>query len=90
MEAKIEILITYWDKLVNRLMLQSGFKNDPHMKELISKFILINDNVRKACLRKFISQANLLYAVAFFQWRYKYPNDVKWMKEELEELIEQR
>jgi len=90
LEAKIEVLMNYWDKLVGRLMTRALEKKDETMKETIQKLVVISYTVKHACLKKFIQQANFLYAIAFFQWRYKYPNDVKWMKEDLEELIVDR
>ena len=82
--------MNYWDKIVGKLLFISADKKDEQMKEMIKKLIVVSYSVKEACLGKFIKQANFLYAIAFFQWRYKYPNDVKWMKEDLEELIEQR
>jgi hypothetical protein len=83
-------LENYWDKLVGRLMTRAKEKKDEQMKEIVQKLVVISYKVKHACFSKFIKQANFLYAIAFFQWRYKFPNDVKWMQEELEELIEQR
>lgn len=58
--------MNYWDKIMNRLMSRAMEKKDEEMKDILSKFVIINNNVKHACLYKFIKQANLLYAIAFF------------------------
>ena len=55
MEAKIEILLNYWDKIMGRLMNRAMEKKDEEMKDILSKFVVINMKVKHACLHKYLS-----------------------------------
>ena len=54
LEAKIEVLMNYWDKIVGKLLIISADKKDENMKDMIKKFIVVSHVVKHACLGEFI------------------------------------
>jgi len=52
--SKVDVLITYWDKVINELVHKSEEFGDNHMIELINKIILVPNEVRIYVLRAYL------------------------------------
>lgn len=74
--GKVEVLQTYWEKMIwSTQILAMKFK-DEHVTEILRKIMLIPEKVQVAALKKYISKARWAYAIAFFQWRFQNENTV--------------
>lgn len=70
--SKVDVLINYWDKMIDKLVKKSEKFGDLHMIHIINQIILIPKEIRLYVLREFVSQCVLFYNIAFSQWRLMY------------------
>ena len=88
--AKVEVLENYWNKMVGRIMVDAIKKKDNKTIELMKHIMKIKLEVRTHLLHEFVRRCRQLHAIAFMQWRAKFPNELTFHKYELENLIDER
>ena len=71
--ARVEVLKNYWEKLIGRIEHRSKGLNDKEMDGLLKRIRAIPDEVRETALYHFVQKSSELHAIAFLQWRLKYP-----------------
>lgn len=54
---------------------------------LIRKMIVCPREVRDSVLNEFVYKCRIRYKIAFYQWRLRFPNNLKHDEEQLKELI---
>ena len=64
--AKIEVMLTYWDKLYGKLQIKCTDRGDKKGNILLSKICTVPREVKYAILKKYITKCAELHAVAFF------------------------
>lgn len=88
--AKVEVLVNYWDKMIGQTQLRASRLKDKKTSDLCLKIILIPKQIQKAILKNYVTACRNVYAMAFFQWRMMYPNNVRHSEEELNEILVER
>ena len=63
-EAKIDVILTGWDKLFGILTNEAIIKNDKNLKNILLKIVVVRESVKKVCIAKYIQQCRYLYFVA--------------------------
>ena len=71
--ARVEVLKNYWEKLLGKIEDRSKASNDKEMDAVLRRIRVIPDEVVEAALRHFVQKSSELHAIAFLQWRLKYP-----------------
>lgn len=71
--ARVEVLKNYWGKLLGRIEHKSKKENDKEMDAVLRRIRVIPDEVVEAALHHFVQKSSELHAIAFLQWRLKYP-----------------
>lgn len=89
-EAKIEVLVNFWNKIIWELKTKAIILRDKTTSALVTRFLAVPEKVRRDCLSKYLKSCRLLHAIAFFQWRNKFPNKIKHNKNQLDELISEK
>lgn len=84
------MLLTFWDKLFGNLMSAAIAKKDEHLKKLLHEVAVVPTAVKDSLLEHWIIKCQQLHAIAFWQWRLKHPNKVRFNQEEVEALILRR
>lgn len=87
LEARVEVLINYWHKLNGQLQARAMKLEDERTRELLTKIILVPQDIQRAVLSKFVQKCKELHIIAFFQWRNLFPNALSFNKHEVEETI---
>lgn len=64
--SKIEILITYWDKTIGKIMNFSIKSKDPKVALLVRQLISIPKDIRFCALKHVVRKSLELHAIAFF------------------------
>ena len=85
--AKVDVLMNYWDKMYGTIMSRAVELKDANCKKLCKELILVPPHIQRVVLREYVDRCQELHAIAFFQWRYLYPNKVRYRKKQIEELI---
>jgi hypothetical protein len=67
--SKVDILINFWDKMIDELVHKSEKFGDNQMIDIINKIILVPQEVRIYVLRAYLKQCIMFYNLAFCQWR---------------------
>ena len=88
--AKTNVLLTFWDKLFGILMSEAIAKSDEKLKKVLHDVVVVPSEVKDSLLGHWIIKCQQLHAIAFWQWRLKYPNPVRFDQEEVEGLILRR
>ena len=66
LEARVEVLTNFWNKLIGQLQARAVELGDDHTKELLNKIIIIPHDIRRAVLSKFATKCKELHIIAFF------------------------
>lgn len=82
--------MNYWDKLYGQMQMKASATKDAEANKLLTQLVLVPREVKWDVLRKYVDKCCVLHAVAFFQWRIKYPSEIKHDIEELNEIVEGR
>ena len=64
--SKVEILDTYWDKILGQIQIKATKLKDKNMTELCKRIMLIPSNIRTTILTKYIIACKWVYAIGFF------------------------
>ena len=88
--AKLEVLKNYWNKFLGRLYSRAKLAGDSATSEIIANIVKVPKSVQESVLLEFLKKCQELHAVAFFQWRYRYPNQQNYNEELIVELLNQR
>tara|TARA_B110000285_G_C14871809_1_gene489566 strand:+ start:154 stop:393 length:240 start_codon:yes stop_codon:yes gene_type:complete len=75
-DSKLEILRNYWEKNLNKVMLNATMQKDEDVVALCKLIMKIPKLVQVALLRHYIAACRALHAIAFFQWRQSFPSSV--------------
>ena len=86
----MEILTTLWHRLLGKVQMRASQLKDKVTTEQIKKIIMIPKEIRNAILIKYLQKCIEVHAIAFFQWRLIFPNKVRFEKDLLLEIIEER
>ena len=89
-EAKTEVLVNYWNKMVGQLQKKASLTKDKDMLALIGKICIVPAEVKRALLWAFVSRCRELHAIAFLQWRLQFPSSIRHEEEALEHAIKLR
>ena len=65
-ESRVEILNNYWNKIIGKLMNAAIQKKDQPLKDLVSKIMLVDKNIKNIVLFKYVHQCQILHQIAFF------------------------
>lgn len=87
---KVELLETYWNRTYEFVKEKALKMNDKHTTTLLIKIMEIPAEVKKELLLQYIKSCREVYAIAFFQWRYRYPSTMPRSKEDLSVLNNER
>lgn len=85
--ARVEVLATMWDRLVDASQAKATALKDNHMKEMTKKMRLIPGHLKITVLRYFNQKCRELHALAFLQWRLKFPSKLNYDEKDLRFLI---
>jgi hypothetical protein len=76
MDAKLELLTQYWDKVINSMIQNLSKEKDKNKRkrdrELIDMSMKLNPTIRSNFLYEFLKMAKAKHQLAFFQWRDKF------------------
>ena len=86
--SKVEVLMAYWDKMVAHLMKMRTELQDKESLELVQQLIEVPLNIRRCALTHYVVKCRRLHAIAFYQWRSKFPSKFRYNDVQLEELQE--
>ena len=75
--AKVEVLHNYWDKMTGIILQESYRMKDLTGQGLINKMIVVPREVRESVLMHYVNKCRARHTIAFFQWRLRFPNDIK-------------
>lgn len=64
-EAKCEVLIAYWDKMVTKIQMRASKKKDEKATLLVRQFCMVPHAVKRAMIRHYIKQCRQLHSIAF-------------------------
>ena len=67
--SKVEVLINYWDKMINKMMVQANNLRDQKIIKVLHRIIQIPKFIQRWILTLFVYRCRELYHIAFFQWR---------------------
>lgn len=68
-DAKVEVLVQYWDKVFGQLQKKASKSKDNATNKLCKKIILVNKVVQRHILMAFVNKCRELHSIAFLQWR---------------------
>ena len=88
--AKVEVMLTYWDKVYGKLQTISSKRGDKKGNCLLCKICCVPKEVKLYVLREYIAKCMELHSIAFLQWRARYPNKVRHDPEEIRSIISDR
>ena len=86
-DDKVDVLENRWDQLMANLTSTAIVQKDKVATEMIGKIRQIPSNVRNAALKHYNTKCRELHAIAFLQWRMRFPSTLMYDAEQLEELI---
>ena len=89
-DAKVEILTNYWNKLSGQLQHKAVLLQDEDTVEMLNQIIRVPNHIREAMLKKFLQKCNELHAIAFFQWRLNCYTSIKYNEQDIKALIQNR
>jgi len=87
LEAKVNVLVNYWAKMMWLLQLKAAQLQDKKTTELIAHFGKVPEQVKRAVLRDFLLRCRNHHAIAFLQWRELYPSSLNHTHHSLQRLI---
>ena len=85
--SKVEVLINYWDKMINMLRIKANESRDQKILNILHNIIKVPKFIKRWILTLFVYRCRELYHIAFFQWRLKNPSTIRFDKDELTDLI---
>jgi hypothetical protein len=90
-DAKVEVLVNMWDKILGKITIAAQKQNDALTKNLATQLFLVPKEIRWNCFKLYIKNCRMLHSIAFLQWRLKFPKDGPYRSEsELQEIIASR
>ena len=91
LNAKIEVLVNYWNKLQGTLMDRAQQSNVKRLKMLILEIVKVPAEIKHEVLRFIVKKCMELHSIAFLQWRYLFPGNSPYYSDDvLDELIQAR
>ena len=88
--SKIEVLLTFWDKMVGYIHQQASDLKDEETINMMGQILLVPEDVKIEVLKVYLIKCMQLHSIAFFQWRLKFPNTIKHDPQQLEDIISDR
>ena len=82
-QGKVDVLLTYWDKMTGMLQQQASKIKDKNTVNLLRKIIMVPLNVKTYVFHQYVIQCKLRHNIAFMQWRYRFPTNVDHDQREL-------
>ena len=79
-----------WDKLVRDIEEKANDFEDKHIIAMVSKMKEIPGHLKHTVLRYYNQKCAELHALAFLQWRYRFPSKLNYNEKDLIFLIQQR
>lgn len=73
--------------MTGTLQTKASRKKDEPTTLLIRRMMVVPREVRESVLLAYINKCRQRHNVAFLQWRYRFPNEHTFVKEDLETLI---
>lgn len=64
-EAKVEVLLMYWNKVFTYLMDASKINKDKLTINLVNRLIEVPKEIKVKCLKKYVSKCKELHTIAF-------------------------
>lgn len=64
--AKVDVLMTYWDKLYGQMQLKATATNDTKAKETLKEIALVPTSVKRKLFTFYVKKCRELHNVAFF------------------------
>ena len=64
-EAKVDILVNYWDKMIGQLQTRASELRDRKATALCGQIIIVSKCVQRAVLREWVDRCQELHAIAF-------------------------
>lgn len=81
--SKVDVLVGYWEKMVFQMMgnaapdARRGRPLDQGALDFVAKLTRVPEPIKRAMLAAYVAQCRRVHAIAFLQWRKKFPNDVR-------------
>jgi hypothetical protein len=72
-QCKVDMLMSYWEKMTLRIQKQATDLMDAEACNLCLKFIMVPTEVKQELFSEYINACRDLYAIAFLQWRLRFP-----------------
>ena len=69
--SKIEVLESYWDKMIGVVQHRATALKDKKMTDVCKEILLVPHDVKHEILELYLRQCMRLHAIAFAQWRLK-------------------
>lgn len=86
--SKVDVLHNFWDKMTGIILQKAITMRDEVGQGLIRKMIMVPKEVRHAVLLHYVNKCRARHSIAFFQWRLKYPSNIRHNHKELKGIIE--
>ena len=74
LEAKLEIINFYWDKLIFSIQTKAVSIRDKATQNLVSHIFKVPENIRNEALKFYLNKCIDVHAIVFQQWRKLYPS----------------
>ena len=75
--AKLEILMNSWDKLMGQLYSIKTKIKDKKLLKIINQIPKIKLEIKKYALSEYLKSCHVYHYIAFLQWRYLWPSKLK-------------
>jgi len=89
-ENKVEVLLNYWDKLFSQIQFKSSKLKDEATNDMCKKIIVVPKAIKRAALAGYVDKCKEIHAIAFLQWRKKFPSELRYDADEIDELLTSR
>lgn len=76
-----------WDRMVQKIEKKATAFQDKHMIEMVKKIYEIPGHLKHTVLRYYNQKCGELHALAFLQWRYRFPSKLNYIEKDLIFLI---
>ena len=86
---KVDLLQVLWDRVLSQVSMKAGLVKDKNAMKMCKEIMQVTKEQRYHILKRFIKACRLMHTVAFMQWRFAFPNKVKFDEEQILELLEE-
>ena len=88
-DAKCEVLATMWGRLISEIqvhVIKIKDKDKKSVVKFLEALLLVKPHIQREVLMFYLAKCRELHAIAFFQWRNKFPQ-YTYVQNEQENLI---